>query len=288
MAASIYVREKQGSSWRYRRVKEGRGYQTGSLQGPFYARVAVGGRRNWQRLDARTFAEAKAEMGRLGAVLEAAAQGLAVTEAERLANANRSSVRRAVDTYLEQKRGKTRKTRIKYRQALNRFVDLAGVRFLDEVTVDMLRRYKRRLEDDGYAPGTVDDHLNILYFLLKKNGVTVRIPKDEMPVVEKEPAMPYTNEELDRLFAAMDSEQAIRYRFFLGTGCRDKEVSFASWADLNLERGTYTIRAKPEMGFTIKNHEQRTVPLPKSLVEELKACIPQLHAADSGTELLLW
>jgi hypothetical protein len=80
----------------------------------------------------------------------------------------------------------------------------------------------------NYAGKTIDTRLNITFFLLKKNGIAARIPRDEMPVVEKEVAVPYTDEELKKLFAEMDDEGAIRYKFFLGTGCRDKGVTFAA------------------------------------------------------------
>lgn len=270
MANSIYVREKQDKRWRYRRIPEGRGIRTSNIQGPFFARPTLNGKQIWQRLDAATFVEAKEELDQLAVALEARSRGLTVAELDDVQNANRIPLRRAVDTYLEQKRGKARRTRLKYKQTLDRFVELAGVRFLDEVNVDVLRAYKRKLEDAGYAPITVYDHLNVLTFLLKKNNIPDRIPKDEMPVIEEEPAMPYTNEELDRLFTAMNAEEVIRYKFFLGSGCREKEVTYASWSDLNFERGTYTVRSKPDMAFTIKNHEQRTVPLPKSLVEDLQ------------------
>jgi hypothetical protein len=45
--------------------------------------------------------------------------------------------------------------------------------------------------------------LNIVFFLLKKNGIAARIPRDEMPTIEEEVAVPYTEEELKRLFAEM-------------------------------------------------------------------------------------
>ena len=58
--------------------------------------------------------------------------------------------------------------------------------------------------------------------------------------------------------------------FFLGSACREQEVTYAAWADLDFGKGTYTIRSKPDCGFTVKNHESRTVPLPTSLVNALK------------------
>jgi integrase/recombinase XerD len=68
----------------------------------------------------------------------------------------------------------------------------------------------------------------------------------------------------------MDAEETVRYKFFLGTGCREREVSFASWQDINWGKCEYHIRRKDDVGFTPKSHESRTVPMPKSLVALLK------------------
>jgi integrase len=59
-----------------------------------------------------------------------------------------------------------------------------------------------------------------------------------MPTVEEEVAVPYTEEELKKLFDAMDDEERMRYKFFLSTGCRDKEVTFAGWQDIDFNKGT--------------------------------------------------
>ena len=126
------------------------------------------------------------------------------------------------------------------------------------------------MEEQGYAGKTIDTRLNIVYFLLKKNGVSARLPKDEMPTVEEEVAVPYTDEDLERLFAAMTPEESIRYKFFLGTGCRDKEVTFASWQDIDFTKAAYHVRYKEDVGFTPKSHESLTVHLPKALVDLLK------------------
>src|SRR2546426_12836068 len=73
------------------------------------------------------------------------------------------------------------------------------------------------------------------------------------------------------LFAEMDEEEEIRYKFFLGTGCRDKEVTFAAWSDIDFDKKTYHVRRKEDVHFTPKSHESRTIPLPDSLVALLKA-----------------
>lgn len=271
---SLYVREKTSEgTWRYRRIKEGRGVRTGELTAPFFIRPFVNGKQMWKTLTAQSFKEAKEEAGQLTAALDAQSKGLTVAEAEALTNASRILIKTAVDTYLEQKSGKAKKTIAQYRLTLNEFIDALGgkVRFLDEITEQVLRRYKKYLMDQGYAGKTIDTRLNIVFFLLKKNGVKARIPRDEMPIVEEEAAVPYGEEELKRLFAEMDEEEGIRYKFFLGTGCRDKEVTFAAWSDIDFDKKTYHVRRKEDVHFTPKSHESRTIPLPDPLVTLLKA-----------------
>jgi integrase len=271
---AIYQRIKTPKGWRYQRVAEGRGKRTGELQPPFYVRPTVSGEQIWQRLKAEAFADARQEAKQFDAVLDAASKGLTVAEAEKISNLNRVTVKAAVDAYLEKKQSKSPRTVLQYKNALKQFLEalaLSKVRFVDEITEDSLRKFKTRMESEGYAGKTIETRLTIAYFLLKKNGVAARIPRDEMPTVEEETAVPYSDEELKKLFKAMDDESRIRYKFFLGTGCRDKEVTFAAWNDIDFAKSEYHVRRKEDVGFTPKSHESRTVPLPASLVETLRA-----------------
>jgi hypothetical protein len=107
------------------------------LAAPFFTRRSVHGKQLWKTLSAATL--------QLTAALDAHAKGLTVAEADAVTNANRNPIRTAVDTYLEQKRGKAKKTVAQYRLTLNEFIEaLQGkVRFLDEITENVLRSYKK-------------------------------------------------------------------------------------------------------------------------------------------------
>lgn len=270
---SLYIREKNSTgNWRYRRIKEGRGVRTGDLRAPFYARPFLDGKQVWKTLSAESFTEAKEEAEQFALALEAQAKGLTVAEFESLGNANRTAIKTAIETYLEQKSGKAKKTVMQYRLTFAEFIEALGgkVRFLDEINENILRSYKKYLVSKGHAGKTIDTRLNIVFFLLKKNGIKARIPRDEMPTVEEEVAVPYTEEELKKLFAQMNEEESARYKFFLGTGCRDKEVTFAAWNDIDFDKKSYHVRRKEDVGFTPKSHESRTIPLPDSLIALLK------------------
>jgi integrase len=96
-----------------------------------------------------------------------------------------------------------------------------------------------------------------------------------MPTIEDEVAEPYTRQQLDALFVYFDrqglEEEKQRYRFFLGSSLREREVMFTEWNDIDFDKGTVRVHAKKDAGFTVKNHEARVVPLPTDVVEMLKA-----------------
>jgi integrase len=79
----------------------------------------------------------------------------------------------------------------------------------------------------------------------------------------------YEREELDTLLAVCDQQEKLWFEFFLMTWMREQEVMHSSWDDINLIRGTVTVRYKPEYGFSPKNY--REIPIPARLGKELKA-----------------
>jgi integrase/recombinase XerD len=266
---SIYNRVKRAKGWQFERVEEGQGKRTAHLKPPFYARPWKDGKQHWHRLLADTFEKAKEEADKLDAALKAAALGLTVAEAENIGSKIPLAV--AVRRFMADNASKAPKTVAQYRHALKQFSESARVNYLDEVTVNVLKRFKADLEADGYAGKTIDTRINIVYFMLKDNGIAARIPTKYMPTIEEEPAVAYSEDELTKLFAAMDDEARIRYRFFLGSACRDREVTFAAWTDIDFKANTYVVRKKDDVGFFPKSHESRTIELPANLVRELKA-----------------
>ena len=275
MRVSIYTRQKNPlGKWRYLRAG-GRGRRSAAeVSGPFYMRHAgTAGRQVWTPAKADTLEDAKVEAEKLSRGLAAESSGLDVRGLDKITNANRVTIADAVKDFLTLKASKSKGTVRAYTLHLNEFQEAIGqrVRYLDDVEAATLRKFKEFMAQKGHAGKTQHNRLLTVIFMLKKNGIKNPLAWDEMPVVEVDPAIPFEPAELKKLFAAMTPEEVLRYKFFLGSGAREQEVSFASWKDLDLQKSTFTIRQKPEVGFTPKTHETRTVPLPASLVELLKA-----------------
>jgi integrase len=100
------------------------------------------------------------------------------------------------------------------------------------------------------------------------------IKRSDLPreCFQEEEVEVFTEAELQRFFAACADEEHLIFSLFLHTGIRNKEMQFLSWDDVDFEGGFITVRPKPELGFTVKNGEARTVPITDDdLLARLKA-----------------
>jgi integrase len=82
----------------------------------------------------------------------------------------------------------------------------------------------------------------------------------------------YTSEQLEAFFGSLDSQyHQVVFSLLLQTGLREQEAMYLQWADIDLKRRTLLVRSKPELGFRIKDREERSIPLGDGLVEMLTA-----------------
>jgi integrase/recombinase XerD len=275
---AIYTREKSIKNskpqWRYKRVNIGRGRRPAGLEGPFFTRIKKADAKwqSWVSLG-DTIDEALEAAETLGNAMQAQAKGLTVGEYDAVTNADRTTIKKAIADFLEKKSSKAKRTVDGYRLHLEKLTAYlpAKIRFVDELgNAEVLRGYKKHMVAEGLAERTIHGRLLTIFILLKKHGIKNPLGWDEMPTIEDEIAVAYTPEELDALFKKMTPEEQARYKFFLGTACRDKEVTYASWQDIDFSKGSYHVRAKKDFGFTPKSHESRIIPLPSSLLALLK------------------
>jgi integrase/recombinase XerD len=274
--AKIYIRRKEpGKGWRYRAVpKTGRPPQT-EAGVKFHVRYRdASGKFIWSQ-PYETLEEARKESAGLELNAKAVALGLTVKEYENSKNANRIVIKTAIEHFVsDAKKTKKRTTAAEYERNLKQFENsppLQRIRFMDEVTKKTLGEFRDFLAADGYEPRTLHNRLLLVLTLLKANGLKTGFSLvRDLPQYEEEDAVPYEPAELQKLFASMDEEETIRYKFFLGTACREQEVMYAAWQDVDFARGIYHIRAKTDVGFTPKKHQSRDVKMPTELVEVLK------------------
>jgi hypothetical protein len=100
-----------------------------------------------------------------------------------------------------------------------------------------------------------------------RSGITkeLSLPERITPLVKI-----YRHEELARFFVACSDQERALFATFLLTGFREQEVMFLRWSDINFELRTVRVTSKPELGFYPKRWEDREIPAPVELIEELR------------------
>jgi integrase/recombinase XerD len=283
--ARVYIRRKvPGQGWRYKSVPTGAGRRpTFEPSAKFHVRYPdASGKFVWSHAY-DSYEEAQKEAAGLELNAKAVALGLTVEEYRNRSNSDRLPIKISIDKFLEDARKtKKRKTVIGYAHNLKQFQESLDkkIRFVDEITKKVLCDFRDFLATKGYEARTQHNRLMTVLSLLKKNKIKTDFSLTaDLPEFEEEPAIPYESNELKKLFGIMTPEETIRYKFFLGTACREKEVTYAAWQDIDFGRGIYHIRRKPDVGFTPKRHESRDVKMPTELVKLLRE--RRNHAPDS-------
>src|SRR5580704_7373719 len=97
----------------------------------------------------------------------------------------------------------------------------------------------------------------VLFSLFLRNGVEKPSKIIKLPKVQRTRTKAYNPDELSKLFAAITPEEYLRYLFFVRTGCREQEVQYATWKDLDLKELRFTVSGgKSDVAFLPKNHEE--------------------------------
>jgi integrase len=181
--------------------------------------------------------------------------------------------------------GKSDRTVLAYEHCLglfHEFCDDKNVVYLDRITrddlvafVEWLRVAERKLSDR-----TVHNIFSIARSFLNANGVWKEALKRgkganlgkplKLGFTEK-PVEAYSKEQLKTLFSLCEKDEKLVYLFFLNSGCREAEVSHTEVADIDFKRNLLHVQGKPHRRFRLKGKEDRFVPIPSSLVKQLKA-----------------
>lgn len=188
---------------------------------------------------------------------------------EQFSPVSRVTLESAIESFLLERETQTDERGVaRWRWELTLFARVSAKVYLDEVGRADVFAYWKHYQREEAAPRTCFNRVQSLLTFLRNRGITGLIKPSEMPKYDEPAVDYYRKEELQLFFATCDSEQRIRYQFFLYTGCREREVMFMTWADIDLDGGVITVQAKE--GFTTKNRKPRIVPIPDLLVEALK------------------
>jgi integrase len=204
----------------------------------------------------------------LAAKAEAAAGGIRIEEEA----PGRVNLSRALRRFIQaaEDRG-SHESALVYEFACNEFLGIVGKTYGDEITPEDLLRHKRDLRQLEKSARTIHNrHASVIAFL-KYGGLDTKTLAPVRPKFEKQLPEEYSPEELIEFFASIKDERLyFIYELLLKTGLRDQEAVYLSWSNIDLKNGVLRVRSKPELGFNIKDHEERDIPIPADLLERLK------------------
>jgi integrase/recombinase XerD len=158
-----------------------------------------------------------------------------------------TSVAASITDFLEEtKLSKKPKTFAAYSTALHYFQESCSKIFIEDIDRKDLLKFSAFLRDEKkQAPRSVYNKFENVMSFLKANGIRGLVGKNDWPrYTEEEPEI-YEPEQLERLFAICTTEERLWFEFFLMTGCREQEVMYAYWSDINLTQATATARYRP-------------------------------------------
>jgi len=179
----------------------------------------------------------------------------------------------AVRAYLENIKPPQREPRtyVAYKACLEAFAKTSKKHFVGDVKREDMLAFIRRLYAIGNGARTAYNRAVIVAQMLKANGVVKLLEKRDWPDYVEPMRSVYEEDELEKLFAACDVTERTLYTAYLLTGFREKEMRYLTWRDVDFRNQTIRVTAKPQYDFKPKNKEEREVPVPRSLLDLLRA-----------------
>jgi integrase/recombinase XerD len=180
-----------------------------------------------------------------------------------------------IKTYLSNAEKLSAKTYKAYRFSLTLFLQSCDKTYVELIKKQDLQLFDNLLIKRGNEDRTRSNRVgHVVTFLRNIEGRRAGPPVKDVSITVKYVEMPpeaYTRQELVDLFRVSSDDERLLWRFLLGTGFREDEVSVSEHSDLNRERKLATVLEKPYFAFKPKDCEKRSVPIPDDLIALLSA-----------------
>jgi integrase/recombinase XerD len=182
----------------------------------------------------------------------------------------------AIERYLvDIKATKGERTYRAYCRQLAWFRERTNRRFVSELDrSDAMKMFalgrEERLKGRALNQKTINKRVIIMLNAMRSQGAVIEMKKGDWPKTIDKKIEIYQPEELKPFFAACDPEERLIFQVFLCTGFREREVATLAWSDIHWKEGKLGVSAKPALGFMPKSYEERSVPVPMSLIAALR------------------
>ena len=182
----------------------------------------------------------------------------------------RKTLKEAAKEYIEYTDGKqATEAAEQARNVTDEFMKIARRTFVDEVTRGDVLKFHQALRKRGCSDRTVaNKHARLKSWLLFAGHDKCQLPPK--PKYELQLPTVYTTDQISSILGAADPYMSIVILLALKCGLRDQEIAHLEWSSVDLHKKVLRVRANSRFGFKVKDSEQREVPIPTDLLNELK------------------
>ena len=152
---------------------------------------------------------------------------------------------------------------------------------VDQVERQDILKFMTDCYKQGLGSRTVYDKFVVVLQLFKRHGKTKLIESNDWPDYVDTIRPIYEADEIGTMLEHADPNEGVFLKFLLASGFRDREVRHVTWRDMDFRNSLVRVTAKPLWGFGPKNWEERAVPLPTALVEQLQKLRERRNALPS-------
>jgi integrase len=233
------------------------------------------GRRHWlavgNDLNAALAARARKEK-ELALSRSAAELGITITGLDNEGGeSTRVKISDAISQYLDDIKGsKAHKTWLCRKRVASYFQQSCSKCFLDEVDRRDLLDFRAFLYRRKLSDRSVYNAFQCILTVFRALGFSGLVAKGDWPSYTERAVRAYSEVELQKLFTACDAEEKLLFQTFLFSGCREQEIQYLTFPDVDCRNRTIAVRAKEDLDFRIKDREERLIPVPKMLIEALE------------------
>jgi integrase len=186
---------------------------------------------------------------------------------------SRIQIGAAIDSYLDWiNHNRSHSTYRSYSNTLGNLLRKSCTKvYVRETERDEILKFMTDCYKAGLAARTVYDKVVVALQMFKHFGVTNLLRPSDWPNYVETIRPIYVAEEILLMFQHAEEIEALFMKFLLCSGFRDQESQHVTFRDIDFGTCLARVTAKPRWGFQPKNHEERAVPLPTLLIEQLLA-----------------
>ena len=182
----------------------------------------------------------------------------------------RVTVPQAIEKYIQRKiiSGKRPNTVTGYKFTLGLFAEFCPYLYIDQITGDTLLDFAAWCRKRGDGERTVSNRIVDIAMFMKFNGKPKLVPQSDWPKYTERLVESYTQEELDKFYAAAETDkERLLLDLLIHSGFRIGEISHLCYSDVDFAGNKLSVTPKPQWDWKPKTNSCRTVRVPAKVMK---------------------